>query len=291
VTLAWTYDPLYHVLILQVIWAIGISMVILGLLVWLPVNAILIAGLLIICFHNMLDFEEVSRNGRVGLLWDLVHHGNFTPVPLIPSHIALIVYAFLPWTGIMLLGYGLGRIFISGFPTGKRRLILYGLGSAFLLLFLILRSINHYGDPLHWYLTRNQFYSWLAFFNLTKYPPSLDYIALTVGASMILLGLLDRVSKNSFPFLRVFGRVPFFYYVVHLYLIHALTVILFFVQGYQAKDITPQHSPFMFRPDNFGFGLAGVYLLWIAVILMLYPLCKGYDQYKTTHKQWWLSYL
>jgi uncharacterized membrane protein len=291
VTLAWTYNPFYNLLILQVIWAIGISMIILGLMIWLPVNVILISGLLIICFHNMLDYAEISRDGHVGLIWELAHHGNFKLITLAPDHYILIAYAFLPWTGIMLTGYGLGRIFTTRFTPAGRRTVLYAMGSAFLFLFIVLRSVNHYGDPSHWYMQRNQFFSWLSFINLTKYPPSLDYIALTVGVAMIVLGLLDRISKDSFSFVRVFGRVPFFYYVLHLYIIHAMTVILFFIQGYPATDIAPQHSPFMFRPDRFGFGLASVYLIWAAIILILYPFCSWYDQYKSTHKKWWLSYL
>jgi uncharacterized membrane protein len=291
VSLAWTFNPAYNILILQVIWAIGISMIILGILIWLPVNVILAAGLLIICFHNLLDAAEISRRGKLNLFWELAHYGNFTELKLAPGHIALIVYAFLPWTGIMLLGYGMGRIFTPGFLPGRRRRILYMSGVGALLFFFILRSINHYGDSSHWSMQRSEFFSWLSFINLTKYPPSVDYIALTVGVAMIALALLDRISKNSFSFVRVFGRVPFFYYVIHLFLIHTMTVILFYVEGFTSKDISPQHSPFLFRPDHFGFGLAGVYLLWISVILVLYPLCAWYDKYKSTHKQWWLSYI
>jgi uncharacterized membrane protein len=291
VTLGWTFDPLYHVLILQVIWAIGISMVILGLMVWLPVNIILCIGILIICFHNMLDHEEIIRNGKVGVFWDLMHRGNFEAIRFAPNHIFLLVYAFLPWTGIMLLGYGMGRIFMGVFSPKRRRKILIIAGSVFILIFFIFRSYNHYGDPVHWELQRTQLFSWLSFINLSKYPPSLDYIALTIGVAMIMLGLLDRVSNKSFEFVKVFGRVPFFFYILHIYLIHSLTVILFFVQGYSEKDIAPQHAPFYFRPDHFGFGLAGVYLLWLAVILILFPFCKWYDNYKTTHKKWWLSYI
>jgi uncharacterized membrane protein len=291
VTLGWTFDPLYHVLILQVIWAIGISMIILGLMVWLPVNVVLICGVLIICFHNLLDYAEVSRNGQVGIFWDLMHHGNFEAINFAPHHIFLLIYPFLPWTGIMLLGYGMGKIFTNSFSPKRRRKILFITGSVFFLVFFILRSYNHYGDPVHWGMQRTQLFSWLSFINLSKYPPSLDYIALTIGVAMIILGLLDRVSGNSFTFVKVFGRVPFFFYIAHIYLIHSLTVILFFVQGYSEKEMAPQHAPFYFRPDQFGFGLAGVYLIWLAVILILFPFCKWYDDYKTTHKKWWLSYI
>jgi uncharacterized membrane protein len=291
VTLGWTFDPLYHVLILQVIWAIGISLVILGLLIWLPVNVILICGLLIICFHNLLDQGEINRNGQVGILWDLIHHGNFEAIKFAPNHIFLLIYPFLPWTGIMMLGYGMGKIFTISFSPKRRRKILFIAGFVFFLVFFILRSYNHYGDPAHWDIQKSQLFSWLSFINLSKYPPSLDYIALTIGAAMIMLGLLDRVSSNSFAFVKVFGRVPFFFYILHIYLIHSLTVVLFFIQGYTNKDMAPQRVPFYFRPDQFGFGLAGVYLLWLAVILILFPFCKWYDNYKTTHIKWWLSYI
>jgi uncharacterized membrane protein len=291
VSLAWTYDPLYHVIILQVIWAIGISMIILALFVWIPANAILICGLIIICFHNLLDYAEISSQGQVGVIGDLVHHGRFTLIHLIPGHSALIVYAFLPWTGIMMTGYGMGRLFTHSFVQARRRRILYMSGFLALLLFFILRSVNQYGDPSHWFLQRSRFFTWLSIINLTKYPPSLDYILIMIGTGLIVLGLLDRINNRSLSFVRVFGRVPFFYYVVHLFLIHAMTVIFFYLKGYTAKDIAPQHLPFRFRPDHFGFGLGGVYMLWIAVIMILYPLCQWYDQYKSTHRKWWLSYI
>ncbi len=291
VTLAWTFNPFYNLLILQVIWAIGISMVILGCLVWLSPNFILLCGLLIIGFHNMLDYAEISRSGHVNLIWELAHHGNFKVENLTANHFVIIVYAFLPWTGIMLMGYGLGRIFTSAFSASKRRSILYGLGTTFILLYIIIRIYNHYGDPSSWTVQRNLLFSLFSFINLSKYPPSLDYILLTVGVAIVVLGSLDRISKDSFSFFRIFGRVPFFFYVLHLYLIHTITVIVFFIQGYPSKDIAPQHSPFMFRPDHFGFALPVVYLLWAAVVLILYPLCKWYDRYKSTHSYWWLSYL
>jgi uncharacterized membrane protein len=291
VSLAWTFDPLYHVLILQVIWAIGISMIFLGILVWLPANLILMAGLGIIFFHNMLDYAEISLHGHVGLIWEIAHHGSFTSLMFAPHHIFFILYVFLPWMGIMLTGYGIGRLFMASFSSAKRRIILFTAGSSALLLFIILRTVNSYGDPAQWSHQRSPLFSFLSFINLSKYPPSLNYILLTVGVAMNVLGLLDGVSKNSFSFVRIFGRVPFFYYIIHIFLIHAITVIFFYIEGYTSMDILPQHSPFMFRPDRFGFGLFGVYLIWASVILILYPLCKWYNNYKNTHKQWWLTYL
>jgi hypothetical protein len=191
----------------------------------------------------------------------------------------------------MLTGYGLGRIFSAGFYAVNRRIILFSMGSALILIFIILRFINRYGDPAPWHEQPTRLFSILSFINLNKYPPSLDYISMTIGTSMVVLGLLDRISRNSFSSLRVFGTVPFFFYVLHIYLIHAITVIVFFIQGYPSKDIPPQHSPFLFRPDHFGFHLPGVYLIWVVVLIILHPLCRKYGRYKSTHSNWWLSYL
>jgi uncharacterized membrane protein len=291
VTLAWTYNPFYNLIILQVIWAIGISMIILACIIWLPSNVILLIGLLIIGLHNLLDYAELSRHGQVNIFWELAHHGNFKIETLTSNHFIVIVYAFLPWTGIMLTGYGLGRIFTAEFYALKRRYILFSMGSGLLLLFMTLRFINQYGDPAPWHEQSTRLFSILSFLNLSKYPPSLDYISMTIGTSMIMLGLLDRISRNSFSSLRVFGAVPFFFYVLHIYLIHAITVVIFFILGYSSKDIPPQHSPFLFRPDHFGYHLPGVYLIWVLVLLILYPLCRKYRRYKNTHAYWWLSYL
>jgi uncharacterized membrane protein len=291
VTLAWTYNPFYNLIILQVIWAIGISMIILACIIWLPPNLILLMGLMIIGLHNLLDYVELNRHGQVNILWELAHHGNFKVETLTTNHFVVIVYAFLPWTGIMLTGYGLGRIFVPGFYTANRRYVLFSTGSALILLFIILRFINKYGDPAPWHIQSTRVFSVLSFFNLSKYPPSLDYISMTIGTAMIVLGLLDRVPRNSFSFLRVFGTVPFFFYVLHIYLIHAITVVIFFIQGRPTEDIPPQHSPFLFRPDHFGFHLPGVYLIWALVLLILYPLCRKYGRYKSTYSHWWLSYL
>ena len=291
VTLGWTYSPFYSILILQVIWTIGISMIILGILIWLPANVILTGGLLIIFFHNLLDYAEISRHGRVGILWELAHHGNFTSITLVPNHSALIVYSFLPWTGIMMTGYGMGRLFTGNVDSVIRRKILFVVGFSLILIFILLRLMNNYGDSSPWIRQRNSLFTFLSFINFSKYPPSLDYIAVTIGTAMLSLALLDRVSNNTFSFARVFGRVPFFFYIVHIYFIHALTVIFFLLEKYPAKDITFQKLPFMFRPDRFGFSLPVVYLIWISVLLILYPVCKKYNQYKSRHTYWWLGYI
>lgn len=279
-------------LVLQVIWAIGISMVILGLLVRLPYTVIFTIGLIIVLGHNLLDYPEAAApNRQLGFWWDLLHGARYAVYPYTPNHILLIVYPFLPWTGLMLLGYSAGKLFTGQFSSLQRRKILYYMGAGLILLFLLLRFINAYGDPVPWTTQTNTTRTIMSFFNVNKYPPSLMYTAITIGVALIGLALLENVQNTAMEFAKVFGRVPFFYYVIHFFLIHTITVIVFYLSGYGAKDIVSPQVSFLFRPLQFGYPLWTVYLIWIGVILLLYPLCKRYNTYKSTHHQWWLSYL
>jgi uncharacterized membrane protein len=291
ITLAWTFNPLYNIFILQVIWAIGISMFILGLLVLLPYYVILAFGLIVVFGHNLLDYAEDNHQGPFNILWTLAHQGRFTPLVIAKNHVALLVYAFLPWTGIMALGYCAGTWFKSTVNSKSRRKNLVRTGLALIVIFVVVRYINQYGDRAHWATQRNLLYTLLSFVNTTKYPPSLLYICMTLGPALIILAWLEKVKNKFTAIINVYGRVPFFYYILHFYLIHTLTVIVFYLQGYTSKDIAAQNSPFQFRPDSFGFSLPGVYAVWILVVVLLYPLCRWYNKYKSTHTHWWLSYL
>jgi uncharacterized membrane protein len=191
----------------------------------------------------------------------------------------------------MFCGYVLGKLFEPQFDPAKRKRILLTIGLSFTMLFVVLRVINKYGDPSLWFEQRNDLYTFLAFLNVTKYPPSLMYLGMTLGPSLILLAFFENIKNKLSDFFIVFGRVPFFYYIIHFFLIHFLCLIIFFIEGYGSKDIIPKQSPFLFRPDNFGFNLPGMYLIWFCIIIALYPLCKKYGEYKKTHRQWWLSYL
>lgn len=294
VTLALTFNPLYNFLFLQVIWAIGISMVILGLLVRLPLAAIFTIGLIIVLGHNLLDYPEAARAANkqpLGFWWDLVHGARFAIYPYAPNYVVAIVYPFLPWTGLMLVGYSAGKLFSPDFSALQRRKILLYTGFGLIVLFFLLRLINAYGDPVPWTNQENTTRTIMSFFNVHKYPPSLMYAAITIGIALVLLALLENVKNPVTEFSKVFGRVPFFYYVLHFFLIHTLTVIAFYLSGYGAKDIVSTQVPFLFRPLTFGFPLWAVYLVWIGIILFLYPICKRYNAYKSTHHQWWLSYV
>jgi uncharacterized membrane protein len=292
ITLSWTFNPFYNFLILQVIWAIGVSMIILGLLIRLPMKVLLIIGLLIFFGHNLLNYPAINHDLKGGWLADLLYFSNFSVYTLDKTHVFIIVYSFIPWTAVMLLGYCLGRLFTPQFDARKRRKILLQLGFGLMALFLILRFVNNYGDPVPWSKQpRGDVFTFLSFINVNKYPPSLDFLSVMIGGGLIALALLERAQGKLADFFRVFGRVPMFYYILHLYLIHLIGVVVFFGEGFSVGQIVTPNNPFFFRPSAFGFGLLGVYTVWIIVILILYPLCKKYDRYKSTHRNWWLSYV
>jgi len=293
VTLALTFNPEYNAFFLQVIWAIGMSMIILGLLVWLPFSLILLYGIIVVFGHNLLDYPEDARNGQVGALWNILHMSNFFVVPLSDERALVFVYAFFPWSGVMALGYCFGKFFTREFDPERRRRLLYRIGFGLIFLFIILRLLNSYGDPVPWSVQqRGGVYTFLSFLNVYKYPPSLMYIAVTLGPAIIVLALLETVNVSRVSsFLRTFGRVPFFYYIIHFYLIHALCVIAFYVSGNGNDQIVDPNTPFYFRPQVFGYNLWIVYGIWALVILLLYPLCRWYERYKASRSSWWLSYV
>jgi uncharacterized membrane protein len=294
ITLGWTFNPLYNVVILQVIWAIGVSFILLGLLIYLPFKAILILGLMIVFGHNLLDYESINKGLKGSFIANLLYFSNFSIYHIDESHLFFIVYAFVPWTGVMLLGYCFGKLYSPGFDSNRRRKILWQMGAGLLLLFIVLRFINIYGDPSPWSVQpRGEVFTFLSFININKYPPSLDFLCVTIGSGLLVLSLLEGAGNKVLDFFRVYGRVPMFYYILHFYLIHLLVVVFFYVQGYPNSQIVTPNNPFLFRPSDFGFNLWGVYAVWIFVVLALYPLCKKYDRYKTNNsaKKWWLSYL
>jgi len=292
ITFAWTYNPFYNLFILQVIWAIGISMILFGLVIRLPFWFIFSLGFVIVFGHNLLDYPDINKNLKGGWLADLLYFSNFSIYSLSKDHFFLIVYAFLPWWGVMMLGYCFGKLYGNTIDPLSRRKILLLLGSGLVLLFVILRLLKGYGDPVPMsQQQRGSVFTFLSFLNVNKYPPSLAFLSMTIGPAMIVLALLENVQNKVTGFFRVYGRVPMLYYILHLYIIHAVAVIVFFAQGFSTSDIVTPNNPFLFKPPGFGFGLSGVYAVWLFVFLVLYPVCKKYDRYKSTHKQWWLSYI
>lgn len=295
ITFSWSFNPFFNLFIMQVIWAIGISMILMGLLVLLPYKIIFALGVLIVAGHNLMDYPSVSSGLKGSMIADLLYFSKFSVYPVFGQHYLIIVYAFLPWTGVMILGYCFGKLFQSGVDAAWRKNVLLKLGSGLVIFFIILRFTNLYGDPVPWSAQpRGAVYSFLSFLNLNKYPPSLLYLCMTIGPGILFLAFIEKVQNGFTRVMNIYGRVPMFYYILHFYLIHLIVVVVFFAQGFGVNEIVPSGGlPFYFKPNGLGFNLWGVYAVWIFVVLVLYPLCKKYDRYKTAHakEKWWLSYL
>jgi len=293
ITLAITLDPLYHVFILQVIWAIGGSMILLGLLVWLPVPAVAAIGIILVFGHNIFDivkvhFIEDTVPGK--LLFSGAGFGGF--IPFSQDRGMLTAYALLPWAGLMFIGYAFGTLYVRGYDAVKRRKFLLYAGLGALALFFILRYLNGYGDPAPWSSQKTTALTIISFFNVSKYPPSLVYMCMTIGAALLILSATEKATSKLSAVLVVYGNVPLFYYLCHWFLLKIINVIAFFATGFKVSDINnSHHMPPIFQPDEFGFSLGGVYLIWVLMIILLYFPCRWYSQYKKTHTQWWLSYL
>lgn len=291
INFAFSFNPEYSLIGLQTIWSIGISMIILGLVIWLPFNVVVMLGLLIVLGHNSLDFTENGPHASPGWWYDLLHLPNQRPLD--SQHTVLILYPFLPWSGLMMLGYGFGKFFKS-YDGVERRKVLTWLGIGIILFFVVLRATNLYGDAQHWTKQKNFVYTVLSFINCVKYPPSLLYMCMTIGPAILFIAWFGTVRNKLTEAITVYGRVPFFYYVFHFFWIHTLCALLFFTRGHSFADgIHPQPNGFFvnFLNPGEGYSLGIVYLVWIFVVVTLYPLCKWFSDYKRTHRQWWLSYL
>lgn len=290
-TLAITFDPLYHLIIWQVIWAIGWSMIILALLQPLGRPVVAAVGFLLLLGHNITDLLTLPAEGSLGTFLRVALTSSGSMVQIGHQRF-LDLYAVLPWTALMLLGFACGQWCWNArvqVLTRQRRLLYMGLGA--LAFFVVLRAFNGYGDPRPWSHQAEGWRTFLSFINVNKYPPSLAYSTLTVGALLVGLGLAERMNTAFTRFLEVYGKVPFFYYVLHFYLVHLLCTIAFFATGGTFAEGTSGNLLFAFRPANWGFSLGVVYAVWALVIVLLYWPCRRFGQYKATHRRWWLSYL
>ena len=291
VNFAWTFDITLSMHIFQVIWAIGISMVCLGALVYLPKKWMLLAGLLLVGGHNVLDGVVLSGTDPVALLWYVLHQPNF--IPLDTASAVFIHYPVLPWMGLMILGYCFGTLYRKGFdPTQRKRWLLW-MGSGAIVLFLLLRAFNIYGDPNPWSMQETFTFSVLSFLNTTKYPPSLLYLLMTLGPSLLFLHWTETKTNKLTNFFVIIGRVPLFYYVLHLFLIHLLAMGGVMLAGRPWTDMILTAPSFMEGSlATYGYSLWVVYGVWILVVALLFPLSKWYQQYKMQNRhKWWLSYL
>lgn len=283
----WYFNFSFPTFALAVIWSLGISMLVLAALIHLPISYIWIISVLLIVGHNALDSIHFQGN----ILWSILHEQQF--YSLSPQRNFEVVYPLIPWIGVMALGYCMGAWYQEPWLPNQRKGMLIKIGWISIGVFVLLRATNLYGDPHPYisYPTLSQ--SLISFFNPTKYPPSLQYLLMTLGAGFLVLAYAEKWKGKIVDFFCTFGRVPFFYYILHIYLIHL--VAMFFAElsgwGWQ-KLILSTWIGFQPNMQGFGFSLWVVYLVWIVLILGMYPICKKFDRYKLDHKEmWWLSYL
>ncbi len=287
VNFGWYFDVHFRSQGLLVIWSLGASMIVLAALVQLPLKAIIAFSIVLIAAHNLLDAVHFKGS----YIWSMLHD----PATFKYSAISrlYIDYPVIPWIAVMSLGYCFGPLYDAAFDSRKRRKILNSIGIAAVFLFVIIRAINVYGDPVPWIYFGNFRQSAMSFFNVNKYPPSLSYLLITLGPALIFLANTEGLKGRLVSFFSTFGRVPFFYYILHLYAIHMVALLLAQLTGFGWQTMMlADWVTFMPSLRGYGVNLLMVYLIWIAIILLLYPICKKFDQYKQLHKEkWWLSYL
>jgi len=291
VNFAWFFNVQFSLITLFVIWALGIGMIVLAAFIHLPFKAILAIGALMVVGHNVFDNFKVDGNGPAAILWSMVH--QFQGFSLSESYFLFIGYPIIPWIGVMMLGYCFGTFYQTTYSQTDRKKILLYLGFSLIALFVLIRLINGYGDPHPWSMQPNPVFTVLSFLNVTKYPPSLLYVLVTLGPAILFLAISENYYGSVSQKIKILGRVPMFYYLLHLYLIHLLALTAALLTGYEASDMV--FNTWVTNSPNlvgYGFSLWVVYVVWISVVLILYPLCKWYDTYKATQRsKWWLSYL
>lgn len=281
VKFGWSLDWNYRFIMLQVIWAIGWSMIVLGLLLWLPVTVLGLLGLMIICTHNLADGMSGSEVlPAAPWLWDLLHNSRFIPLGQVPiiqdlvpdakQRIALNLYPVLPWIGVMLAGYALGPVYLL--DPRRRRGVLAGLGVAMVIGFVALRWPNFYGESNVWREQANLTRSVMSFLNCTKYPPSLQFLLMTLGPALLLLAGLEWLHGPLARALAVFGRVPLFFYLIHLPALHL---------GARVVANWPDlEKVWASRPPMPRWDLPGVYAAWGVAVVGLFLPCLGFGWLK-----------
>jgi uncharacterized membrane protein len=288
VSFAWTFAP---GIILQVIWVVGVAMVVLGLLQWAPRVTVGALGAAMILLHNLLDPIKASSFGHGEFAWDLLHqmaitrfHGLFVAAG----------YPILPWVGVICVGYAAGPLAVAS--AGRRQRIASLLGLFFLAVFALLRVMHGYGDHNRFEHLGTAARSAMSFMNVEKYPPSLHYLLATFGFLLLLYALFDVAATRGWvprvrEVIETYGRVPFFYYVLHLYLLHSTALVLTAADHLNWHLWVTPGTVFFGHVPGWGFPLGGVYCVWLTVLLVLYLPCLWFSRLKARRRDWWLSYL
>jgi uncharacterized membrane protein len=290
-TFGWWFNFDYHLLYGDVLWALGWSMVVLSGLIFLPVWLVTAFGIAMVSLHNLFDNVRADSFGSFHWLWAVLHSGDILePRPgfhFVPG------YPLVPWIGVMAAGYGFGTLLLRS--QDKRRRWLLELGIGLTVAFIVIRATNFYGDPHAWVTQKTGLFTIFSFINTEKYPPSLLYLLMALGPAIIVLGLFDRISHPLRRPLVTLGRVPLFFYLLHLAVIHALAVAFAYARYGHAewmfRNVTVPSNSVLPYPQGYGYNLVIVYAIWLAVVLILYPVCRWFANVKSRRREGWLSYL
>jgi uncharacterized membrane protein len=290
--LVWFNLDFHFALELQVIWVIGVSMVALAALIRLPLRVVALLSVAMIALHNLLDSIRVDPMQGLGFrtdVWMALHQPGV--IFFTPTVYALVLYPLIPWIGVLAAGYAFGAFY--QLEEERRRRILFRLGVALLAGFVLLRGFNVYGDPSRWDMQKNSIFTILSFLNVSKYPPSLLFLLLTLGAAILALPGFERIEKGRISRIFItFGRVPLFFYFGQWVTVHILATLAGYLAGQPVAWLfmgpLDRPSP---NPGNLGFSLWVVYVFWFLGLLLLYPLCRWFADVKRRRRDWWLSYL
>ncbi|MEP6921094.1 MAG: heparan-alpha-glucosaminide N-acetyltransferase domain-containing protein [bacterium] len=312
VRLGATFSVDYRFLgMMQVIWVIGVSMIVLAALINAPLRIVTTFGVAMIALHNFLDGFRVegwhgpgSAVPSYGAKLFIILHQAFEPFPILgfPSPVVFVLYPLIPWVGVMAAGYGFGAIY--RWDAERRRRLLLTMGTAASVLFLVMRGINLYGDSSHWSSQSTPMFTVLSFLNTTKYPPSLLFLLMTLGPAMLALALFEssKAAEGQIPrrqsnasrirnFFITFGRVPLFFYLLQWPTAHLIAVLVHYAAGKPWRWMFGSLMGVEAPPQGVGFSLWVVYVCWVAGVLLLFPLCKWFAGVKQRRRDWWLSYL
>jgi uncharacterized membrane protein len=265
---------------MQVIWVIGVSMIVLAALIRLPVWKVGLIGFIICYAHNLLDGVSPAAFGSLAPLWQVLHVQGPTPF-------GFVHYPLIPWVGVMAVGYALGTLFNID-DAGIRRRALQALAVLCIGTFIALRATNFYGDPQPWVVQADFTHTVMSFMNVTKYPASLLYLLATLGPAFLLLGALQTARGRIAGILETFGSVPLFFYILHIVLAHLAAGLVAMTLGYGTGVLS---NFFLFLPPQWGLNLGATYAAWLWVLVTLYPACLWYAGLKRRRRDWWLIYL
>jgi uncharacterized membrane protein len=280
----------FHVTMLYILWALGWAMIALSVLAHLPTRAVTIVGAVLIVSHNLFDSVQAKAFGVFAPVWTLLHAPGV--VYSDPTHTIFAAYVLIPWIGVTAVGFGLGEVF--SWEPARRRSFLLRTGIALTVAFVAVRALNMYGDPVRWTTQRSPAFTLVSFLNANKYPPSLIFLLMTLGPALLFLRAVDGGTPAFLRPALTYGKVPLFYYVLHLSLIHLIAVAICYAQNgavhwmFESPDLG--NTPYT-RPPGWGLPLYSVYFWWFAVVASLYPACSWFAGVKERRNDAWLSYL